>query len=217
MKTLRTVALSCAVLALLVCANASAQQHMYKCVDAKGKVYYTQVPPKECLGREAEVLSGQGRVTKRIEGALTPEQKAAREEEHRKQQEQEAAAREEKRKNQALLNTYSSEKDIEEARARDLKDNELAIQDTQKHIAGAEKRKKELDAEKEFYLKKPMPPKLSQDIKNNEVEIRNQHELLSAKKKQVAQINAKYEEDKRRYLELTRGASASASKGAAKK
>jgi len=224
-KTLQSAALSCAALscaaALLLSAPAAAQQRMYKCVDDKGKVYYTQVPPKECTGKDSQEISSQGRVTKRTEAPLTPEQQAAREEEHKKQQEQEIAAREERRRNQALLNTYSSEKDLEEARGRALKDNELAIKETEQRIAGSEKRKKELEAEKEFYVKKPMPPKLAQDVKNNEVEIKNQRELLDAKKKQVASINTKYDEDKRRYLELTKGGSggapASASKAAAKK
>ena len=221
MRTLQAAAHSCAALscvaALLFSPQIVAQQRMYKCVDEKGKVYYTQVPPKQCLGKEIEEISRQGRVTKRTEAALTPEQEAAREEERKKQQEQEIAAREEKRKNEALLNTYSSEKDLEDARGRVLKDNEVAIQETEKRIAGAEQRKKELDQEKEFYLKKPMPPKLAQDMKNNEVEIRNQRELLEAKRKQVANINAKYDEDKRRYVALTRGAPASASKSAVKK
>jgi len=216
-KTLRTAALSCAALALVLSTHAAAQQRTYKCVDDKGRVYYTQVPPRECLGRETQELSSQGSVTKSTGRALTPEQQAAREEERKKQEEQEIAAREEKRRNQALLNTYSSEKDIADARGRALEDNKQAIQDTEKRIAGAEKRKKELEAEKEFYLKKPMPPKLAQDIKNNEVEIKNQRELLEAKKKQVANINAKYDEDKRRYVELTRSAPASTSKAAAKK
>ena len=219
MKTLQSAALSCAALALLFSANTGAQQRMYKCVDDKGRVYYTQVPPRECLGRETQELSRQGSVTKSTGGALTPEQQAAREEERKKQEEQEVAAREEKRKNQALLNTYSGVKDIEDARGRALKDNELAVQETGQRIAGAEKRKKELDQEKEFYLKKPMPPKLAQDIKNNEIEIKNQRELLDAKKKQVASINTKYDEDKRRYAELTKGggAPASAAKAAPKK
>lgn len=206
MNTLRTIRLTCAVLALFCSANTVAQQRTYKCVDAKGKVYYTQVPPRECLGRETEELSRQGSVTKHTgSGTLTPEQQAARDEERKKQQEQEIAAREERRKNQALLNTYSSEKDIEEARGRALKDNELTVKETEQRIAGAEKRRKALDAEKEFYVKKPMPPKLQDDLKNNEVEIKNQRELLEAKKKQVANINAKYDEDKRRYVELTKG------------
>ena len=221
MKTLRSATHSCAALscaaALLFCAHATAQQRTYKCVDDKGKVYYTQVPPKECIGKDTQEISRQGLVSKRTESALNPEQQAAREEERKKQQEQEIAAREERRKNQALLNTYSSEKDLEDARGRALKDNEVAIQEIEKRMAGAEKRKKELEAEKEFYLKKPMPPKLQDDIKNNEVEIRNQREVLDARKKQVANINAKYDEDKRRYLELTKGAPASASKSAARK
>ena len=212
MKTRRTATLSCAVLVLLIFAPPAAAQRVYKCVDAKGKVYYTQVPPRECLGRESEELSRQGRVTKRIEAALTPEQQAAREQARKQKLEQDIVAREEKRKNQALLNTYSDEKDIEEARARALKDNELAVRDTEKRIAAAEKRRKELGAEKEFYLKKPIPPKLAQDIKDNAIEIGNQRGLLEVKKKQVADINAKYDDDKRKYLELTRGAPASASK-----
>ena len=225
MKTLQSAAhtyaaLTCAA-ALLFSAHTAAQQRMYKCADDKGKVYYTQVPPKECLGKETQELSRQGSVLKSTGSALSTEQQAAREEERKKQQEQEIAAREERRKNQALLNTYSSEKDLEDARGRALKDNEAAIQDVEKRIAGAEKRKKELEAEKEFYVKKPMPPKLQDDLKNNEVEIRNQRELLDAKKKKVSNINAKYDEDKRRYVELTKGggggAPASASKAAAKK
>ena len=37
---------------LLLCFAASAQaQRIYKCTDAKGKVYVTQTPPPECLGR----------------------------------------------------------------------------------------------------------------------------------------------------------------------
>lgn len=208
MKTFEMAALSFAAAALLCAGQVSAQTRMYKCVDGKGKTYYTQVPPAECLGKETQELSRQGQVTRRTEAALTPEQQAARDEERRKQLEAEAAAREERRKNQALLSTYAGEKDIEDARGRALKENQLQIQEIEKVLQNAEKRKKELEGEKEFYLKKPMPPKLQEDIKNNEVEIKNQHELLEAKKKQVATINAKYDEDKKRYVELTKGGAA---------
>ena len=102
-----------------------------------------------------------------------------------------------------MLNTYSSEKDIDDARARALKEAELAIAETEKRIAGAQKRRKELESEKEFYVKKPMPLRLKQDIANNEIEIKNQTELLDAKKKEISVINAKYDSDKRRYVELT--------------
>ena len=185
---------------------AQAQGRMYKCVDAKGKTYYTQTPPSECLGRDTEVLSSKsGSVVRKIEGQLTPEQQAQRDEERKKKAEQDAEAKEERRKNTALLNTYSSEQDIDDARARALKENEAGIKETEKRIASALKRKKELDDEKEFFAKKALPAKLEQDIRNNEVDLKNQQGLLEVQKKQVSTINAKYDEDKRRYLELTKG------------
>ncbi len=199
----QTIVLLCST--LLAVAPAAAQQRMYKCVDARGKVYYTQVPPPECLGRETQELDKSGTPMRKSQtpAALTPEQQRAREAELKKKIEAEERAKEERRKNTALLNTYSSEKDIDDARARALKEAELAIAETEKRIVGAQKRRKELESEKEFYVKKPMPLRLKQDIANNEIEIENQTELLDAKKKEISVINAKYDSDKRRYVELT--------------
>ena len=213
---LRSGALVLAAILLAYSAQICAQQRMYKCVDAKGKVYYTQTPPKECLGRETEELSRQGQVLKRHEGALTPEKQAAREAERKKQLEEEQLAKEERRKNQALLNTYSSEKDIEDARARALKQAEDAIKDTEAKIAAGDKRRKGFEAEKEFYAKKSPPAKLQEDFKNNEIELKNQTVLLEAKKKEISNINAKYDEDKRRYLELTKGKAGASRQSASK-
>ena len=120
--------------------------------------------------------------------------------------EEDRLAGEERRKNMALLNTYSSEKDIEEARTRALRQAEEAIKQTEKRITEAEKRRKDFEREKEFYAKKGPPPKLLQDIQNAEIELKNQHDLLDAKRKEIGTINARYDEDKRRYLELTKGA-----------
>ena len=194
------------ILLTLAAASASAQQRMYKCKDDKGKTYYTQTPPVECLGKEIDELSKQGMMVKKRGAVLTPEQIAAREAEDKRKKEEELAAKEERRKNQALLNTYSSQKDIEDSRQRALKQAEQATQEIDTRIAEAQKRAKDLAAEKEFYAKKPMPKKLQDEIKNNEIDIKGQQEMLAAKKKELGEINAKYDEDKRRYLELTTGA-----------
>jgi len=189
----------------MLSATAMAQLRMYKCVDAKGKTYYTQIPPPECLGRDTQELNKSGtriRTTPR-EIPLTPEQQATREAERKKKLGDEEKAKEERRKSDALMNTYSSEKDIDEARARAVREAEAAIKETERRIAEGIKRKKELDSEKEFYVKKPMPLKLKQDISNIEIEIKNQTELLDAKKKEIGGINAKYDEDKRRYVEFS--------------
>ena len=201
----RTMMFLCST--LLAVAPAAAQERMYKCVDARGKVYYTQVPPPECLGRDTQELNKSGTLIRKNPAAipLSPAQEQAREAERRKKIEDEERSKEERRKNLALLNTYSSEKDIEDARARTLKEAQGAIEDTERSIAGAQKHQQELEAEKEFYVKKPMPFKLKQEIANNEIQIRNQTVLLDAKKKEINTINAKYNEDRRRYIELTGG------------
>ena len=187
----------------LASAPASAQSRLFKCKDGKGKTYYTQTPPTECLGKEMDELNKQGTLVKKREAALTPEQLAAREAEEKRKKEEELAAKEENRKNQALLNTYASEKDIEDGRQRALRQAEQAAKDIEKRIAEAQKRTQALAAEKEFYVKKPMPKKLQDDIKNNEIESKVQQDALAAKRKELGDINAKYDEDKRRYLQLT--------------
>jgi hypothetical protein len=208
----QTVVLLCTT--LLALAPAAAQERMYKCVDARGKVYYTQVPPPECLGRDTQELNKSGTLIRKNPAVvpLSPAQEQAREAERKKKLEDEEKLKEDRRKNLALLNTYSSEKDIDDARARALEEAKVAIADTERSIAGAQKRHTELEAEKEFYVKKPMPLKLKRDISNNEIEITNQTVLLDAKKKEISTINAKYDEDRRRYIELTSGKAAAKKK-----
>lgn len=202
-STLKVAFLACA---LLVALPASAQQRLYKYTDpVTGKTVYTERLPAEAAGKGNEQLNRQGTVVKREAAAPTADELAAREAERKRKLDEEMARKEDRRKNQALLNTYPSEKDIEEARARALQVNEEAIKEAEQKLADAQKRQKTLAAEAEFYQKKPMPAHLKQDIQTNQVELRAHGELLDAKRKETAAINAKYDEDKRRYTELTRG------------
>ena len=195
-------AAACALLA----AGPAAAQKLYKYTDpATGKTVYTERLPAEAAGRANEQLNRQGTVVKREAAAPTAEELAAREADRKRKIEEEAAAREEKRKNQALLNTYASEKDIDEARARALQVNDEAIKDAERKLAEAQKRQKQLAGEAEFFQKKPMPTQLRLDIQNNQSELKAQGELLDAKRKDTVAINAKYDEDKRRYQELMKG------------
>ena len=47
------------------------------------------------------------------------------------------------------------------------------------------------------------PPKLLEDMQMAEVSLKAQEDLLAAKQKEVDSINAKYDDDKKRYQELT--------------
>jgi chromosome segregation ATPase len=184
---------------------AAGAQSAYRCVGKDGKKYYGSAVPPECLGQPVEQLNSQGMVVKRFDAAASAaerEKKAAEEEERKKR---EAISKEEGRRNRALLATYTNEKDIDQARGRALKENEGAVKDIEVRIGALRKRQDELKKELEFYQGKNKPPaKLEQDVKNAEFDLKTQQDLLAAKKKEVEQINARYDEDKKRYNELTK-------------
>ena len=201
------------VLAAVFAAWAAQAQQIIKCVGKDGKTYVGSTLPPQCAGQANELMNKQGQVVKRTEAALTPEQRAAKEAEERIAKEREAEAarkeKEETRKNKALLSTYASEKDIETARRQALADNEKAVVQTQAKIAQIEKTGVAMRKELEFYQGKNKPPaKVIQDIQNNEIDLKAQQNLLAAKLKEVDEINARYDGDKRRYLELTKGPAA---------
>lgn len=186
----------------------AAEAQSYRCTGKDGKKYYGQSVPPACLGMPVEQLNSQGMVTKRFDAAASAaerEKKAAEEDERKKR---EAITKEEGRRNRALLATYTSEKEIENARARALQENQAAVKDVEGKIALLKQRQAALAKELDFYQGKNKPPaKLDQDIKNAEIDVKAQEGLMAAKKKEVDTINAKYDEDKKRYIELTRGSS----------
>jgi hypothetical protein len=212
--------------ATLAVSAAHAQQlppptQIIKCVGKDGKTYVGSSLPPQCAGQAAAQMNMQGQVVKRTEAMLTPEQRAVKDAEQRvaKEKEEEAARREkeETRKNRALLSTYGSEKDIDIARSRALSDNERAVKETQAKIVQIEKVGTAVRKELEFYAKGKPPAKVTQDIQNNDIDLKAQQNLLAVKMKEVDIINARYDEDKRRYLELTRGPAAAPTTAASRR
>jgi hypothetical protein len=184
-----------------------AEAQSYRCTGKDGKKYYGQSVPPACIGMPVEQLNSQGMVTRRFDAAASAaerEKKAAEDEERKKR---EAVTKEEGRRNRALLATYTSEKDIDNARGRALRENEIAVKDIERRIDALKKRQDVLRKELDFYQGKNKPPaKLSDDIRNTEIDIKAQEGLMATKQKEVAQINSRYDDDKKRYTELTKGA-----------
>ncbi len=167
----------------------------YRCVGKDGKKYYGSTLPQQCIGQPVEQLSTSGIVVKRI----SPEG-----DEKEKKREEDAAAKEAARRNRALLATYTSEQDIDEARSRALADNEKAVKDVELRVDAIKKRQATYDKELEFYKGNNKPPaRLQDDIRDAEIDLQAQENLLVAKKKDADNINAKYNDDKKRYRELT--------------
>ena len=183
----------------------AADAQSYRCTGKDGKKYYGATIPDQCVGQVVEQLSPQGVVVRRIEAPMTSEQREKRDADAKAAAEKDAQAKEDARRNRALLATYQSEKDIEIARQRALEDNEKAIKEIEVRIEQLKKRQAGYQKEMEFYKGKNKPPaKLLDDIKNAEIDLSAQQNLLGAKKKEVETINGKYDDDKKRYMELTR-------------
>jgi hypothetical protein len=193
-----------ALLAALTLAPLAADAESYRCVSKDGKRFYGSTIPAECHGRPVEELNAQGMVVKRIDPVAAEHERRAKEATDAKKREAEAAAREASRRNQALLATYTSEKDIDDARARALAENSNATQDVESRIEAIRTRQAAYEKELEFYKgKDETPVKLRDDIKNAAEELKAQEQLLEVRKREVQSINARYDDDKKRYAALT--------------
>jgi len=205
---LRTTLLAALIATPLVAYAQSEKQLTYRCTGGDGKKYYGSTIPMQCMGRLVEQLNAQGLVVRRIDPEGEEKAREAKEAAAAKQREEDAARREESRRNRALLATYTSERDIDDARFRALADNEKAVKEVESRISELKKRRAGYDKELEFYQDKKgnakPPAKLSEDMSNTEIDLKAQEDLLAAKKKEVQVINAKYDEDKKRYSQLTR-------------
>jgi Spy/CpxP family protein refolding chaperone len=194
-----------ATLAVLTLAPAAAEAQTYRCVSKDGKRYYGSTIPHECYGMPVEQLNSQGMLVRRIDPEGTEKARLAKDAADAKKREEDAAAREAGRRNRALLATYTSEKDIDEARARALAENSKAIKEVESTLEAVRKRQAGYGKELEFYKgKNEAPAKLRDDIKNAEDELKAQQQLLEAKKRETDSINARFDDDKKRYAALGR-------------
>lgn len=205
-------ALIVAAAALLVAPLAAQAQDRpgltYRCKGKDGIRYYGSTIPPQCYGQPLELINSQGSVVKRIDPEADEKAKAEKAAAMAsKKPEQSAAEREAERRKRALLATYSSEKDIEDARARALRENQHQVGQVEAKINEIKQRRARYEKELAVYMAKDSkaapPPVLKENISNTEMDIRAQEGLLAAKRKEAEQINAKYDEDKKYFREIT--------------
>ena len=192
-----------AAAALLCAAPLAAQAQSYRCVGADGKRYYGSTVPQECYQRPVEQLNAQGLVVKRIDPMAAEKDRQAKQAADAKRKEEEAVTREASRRNQALLATYTSEKDIDDARARALADNSRATREVEERIEATRQRQLALEKQAAAYKDKgELPAKLRDDMQNAEDELKAHQSVLEVKQREAGSINARYDDDKKRYSQI---------------
>jgi len=188
-----------------------AQVRSYRCVTKGGRKYYGSTIPPQCTGEPVEALSAQGMVLFRIDPPLTPEQRAAKAAEEQQAAETEAAKREaaraaevQARRDRALLQTYSDEQDIERVRQRALASNHEAAAQVQARMAQLRARQEQLAKQGAQHNDgSQASEKFQQDVKAVAYDLSLQEQLLESRKREAAEINARYDEERRKYRELT--------------
>ncbi len=145
-------------------------------------------------------------MVKRIDPAGDERERAAKEADAVKKRELEAANKDIDRRNRALLATYTSEKDIESARARALADNQKAASTVEQKIAEIKQKRARYEKELALYQEKKdkgsPPAVLKENISNADMDLQVQEDLVAQKRKEAEAINAKYDDDKKRFREL---------------
>jgi hypothetical protein len=206
----RTHLLFCTAMGLAL-APLVAEAQFYRCVGKDGKKHYGQTIPRACVGEPMDQLNSQGMVVRRIDPEADQKMRDAEEANAAKKREDELLAREETRRNRALLATYTSEEEIEEARSRALADNTKTLRQAEERMALILKRQAGYEKEMQFYKNSKVksggtepPRKLLEDIRAVALEIELQEKLIDNRHKEADVINAKYDDEKKRFVALTK-------------
>jgi hypothetical protein len=196
----------------------------YKCTDAKGRTHIGDTPPPGCEGVMMYEVTAGGKVLRSIEPTPTAEQLRAKQQDAERKKEGDKIAAEQKRKDIALLSTFSSEKEFDVARDRNIEPIRARIASMQERIGAVEKRQTEIEEEMEFYKAgtkksskaakgREMPANLTADLERTRAERTALASSIVNSEKEIEKIKVKFDADKKRWMDL-KGVGAKASETA---
>ncbi|MDH3217899.1 MAG: DUF4124 domain-containing protein [Gammaproteobacteria bacterium] len=179
---------------------------LYKWIDEEGQVRYSDRLPAEQVRKQHQQLNSQGVVLTTKEAAKSDEELAAEAEAKRKQQEQaaeEARLKElQDKKDQVLLLTFSSEKELEYARDNRIEVIDSVIRLIQNSINSTREKLEQLEANAERnYTSQGLevPGGLAQKIEHFSQKLSSRNEQLLLKEEEKLKINQQYDRDVERY------------------
>ncbi len=197
---------------LLVTAPAAPAQKIICWKDKTGKVVGCgdRVPP-EFQQNESKMLDSRGIVRgTTVSAEEAAKQKAKVQEQAALKAEEDRRIAEQRRQDSALVNTYTSDKEIDLRRDREVQVVELQITQLkaalQKATQGEAATQQRYDAASKSG--KPVPPTLSDELARATGERKRIETRIAEGEKDKAAITARYAEQKARYIELRGGASA---------
>ena len=198
----RLAARAIVVLAAALYAGVALAAGTYKWTDEQGVVHYSDKAPPETPTKGATVLDKQGRQVKKIEPPLTPEQLKAKTDEEERQRALAKAKDEQARKDRALMQSYTSESEIDIARGRAVSTIESQIKSAQAFSADLTRRQQTIAKQKASYGSKPIPIELERESAAVDSELSRQTILIRQKQEELVLATAKYDTTKQRWREI---------------
>jgi len=148
------------------------------------------------------VMDNQGRVLKTLQAPASREELAAKAADEEKQREKAKVDAEQARKDRILLDSYTTEAEIDLARNRASQALEQQMEIARNYTASLARRKAELQKLKAELGAKGLPPADEQELGRVQTELDVQSASVVQKKQDLDRILARYAADKRRWQEI---------------
>jgi hypothetical protein len=200
-RTMRHSRLLLWTAALFAFAAGPAGATTYKWIDENGKVHYSDKVPADAP-QGAEILDKQARPLKKLEAPPSPEELKAKAE---AEQRARAAARErdeQARKDRALLQSYTSENEIELAKSRAVSTLQAQIASAQAFRETLLSQQKSLAARKQQYAGESIPIEIERESASLDAELTRQNVLIGQRQAELAMVTEKYDTIKQRWREI---------------
>ena len=170
-----------------------------------------KVPP-EYQDNATKELNKRGVTVNQSDPPLTAEQKKALQAEKDKKQAENQVAAEQRRKDKALLDTFTTVKEIDLKRNRDIQLIESNIEAQQTNLKNANDRQVDARTRIEPFKKenKPVPAPIQEEYERAEASKVKIQAQITQKRKDIVDLNQQYDDMKKRFSELTGTAPAAA-------
>lgn len=184
--------------AIFVFFSLNAEAKLFKWVDKNGTTHYGETIPPEYADRDTKLLD-KGRISDRSETFDAKKQNSTK-----KDTAADKEALEAKRRDEALLNSFTTEKEIDLSRDRSLMQIEARINSYTTLIKSAKVTVDELHQESDARLGKgwKIPQSLTDDIADAEARVEKLEKDLANSQKESEAVKQRYAAEKQRFREL---------------
>jgi chromosome segregation ATPase len=186
-------------------ADAVGAAKIYKWVDEKGVTHYGESIPPEYKDQGATEMSKYGLTVRKLDPIMSSEQRKANEEKALRDREEKQRIFEQRRRDLALVNTYTSMRELEEHRDRTLQMPQQVIKGLEPQLKKAQNRLAGLHHQVAAANKagKPLPDDIDHDIADQKAEVDALRADVDRNQAQIDAIRGRFDLDRKRYLELT--------------